>query len=176
MLFGGNPSWERQPRTVSGRGYNSLCVNRIAQPYAPSFPGEPGLLFLAPNVIRLEDKCETFPMFLQTSSTSATRRPDRKTLFRYLGTYTKVPITRTTLELDEWLSLPMGCRTAWLQRLLTSTDSDIRAIHARVSIRNKRRHGPPPSLDETEEWLKNNPGRRQGIKIVPLRAAFESET
>ncbi|KAI0299832.1 hypothetical protein BC826DRAFT_714931 [Russula brevipes] len=113
-------------------------------------------------------------MFLQTSSTSATRRPDATTFLQYLGTYTKVPITRTTLELDEWLSLPMGCRTAWLQRILTSTDSEIRAIHARVSIRNKRRHGPPPSLDETEEWLKNNPGRRQGIKIVPLRAAFES--
>ena len=100
-LFGGNPDNER-PRS---RERNIVCLNPVAQPYGPTSPGQSGLLLLPPATVRSEDMYTSFHVFVNTlPPMTRVSLGDRR--YRYLGTYTKVPIIRTTLEVDEWLSLP----------------------------------------------------------------------
>ena len=102
-LFGGYPGQER-PRPVKG---NILCLDMKKQPYAPTSPGKAGLVFLMPDTVVLEDNCEAFHIFMSMSeSESTTQTGSFEAHFRYFGTYTKVPITRTILGGDEWCSLP----------------------------------------------------------------------
>ena len=99
-LFGGSPEHERP----ASRERNIVCINPVAHPYGPSSPGKSGLLFLAPGIVRLEDNYTSFHVFINMSP-PMTRARDRR--YRYLGAYTKVPTIRTTVEVDEWLSLPI---------------------------------------------------------------------
>ena len=98
-LLGGSPEHER-PRS---RERNVICLNLVAQPYGPSSPGQSGLLLLPPATVRSEDMYASFHVFVNTSP-PMTRARDRT--YRYLGTYAKVPTIRTTVEVEEWLSLP----------------------------------------------------------------------
>ncbi|KAI0253226.1 hypothetical protein BJV78DRAFT_1195128 [Lactifluus subvellereus] len=182
--FGGNPVHER-PNLPDG---NIVLVNPQVQIYAPDSLGKPGLLFLTSNTIPIEFTRETFHIFLTVSGPiSMVNR------HRYLGTYTRVPILRTTLGVDEWSALPPSvsnldfCVHRWgtlsclmpckyrhrlASRIHCLYSPDGRVLHARVSLR--RRHGREPSLDEIEEWLKVNTERRQGISQAAVTAAFNS--
>jgi hypothetical protein len=184
-LFGGTSRNER-PQSREG---NILCINREAQPYAPLSPGKSGLVFRYPGVVLLEDICETFHLFFNKRSTEQ---------IRYLGTYTKVPIVHATVEKEEWLSLPGGvsgvffqhfsrlhpacqavsdsslqCRKAWTRRVHSSTKTDVREAHARISLRKQSQDGPPPSTDDIREWPKQTP-KREGIRQVDVTSALSS--
>jgi hypothetical protein len=100
-LFGGNPHAERPP---SRGARNILCFNLLTQPYGPRSPGEPGLMFISPGVVHHEDNYPSFHVFINVSPLNA---PQGKRGYRYLGAYRKVPMTRTTLEAEDWLSLPI---------------------------------------------------------------------
>jgi len=108
VLFGGYPEHER-PRS---REQNIVCLNPVAQPYGPNSPGESGLMFLPPATVRFEDNYTSFHVFANMSP-PRTQAPTRDRTYRYLGTYTKVPTIRTTVEVDEWLGLP-----TWVSRSL----------------------------------------------------------
>ena len=95
--FGGHPLHER-PNTIDG---NIICIHQQTQIYAPDSLGKSGMLFLTSNTIPLEFTRETFHIFLTVPDPMS-----RIYCHRYLGTYTRVPILRTTLEADEWLALP----------------------------------------------------------------------
>ncbi len=97
-LFGGDSYHERPMSTQK----NILCVNMGAQPFAPHSPGESGLVFVYSDVAVMEDTCETFHLFSNMNPKFSRSTPQ----IRYLGTYTKVPIIHTTVERQEWLSLP----------------------------------------------------------------------
>ena len=99
-LFGGNVEHERP----YSHERNIVCINPVAQPYAPRSPGESGLLFFAPGVVRFEDNYPSFHVFVNMSPPKTQARERR---YRYFGTYAKVPIIRTTVEVDEWLGLPI---------------------------------------------------------------------
>ena len=64
QLFGGTPRNER-PRS---REYNIICATQAPQPYAPRAPGEPGVLFIFPSIVRLENNYMSFHLFIKTSS------------------------------------------------------------------------------------------------------------
>jgi hypothetical protein len=100
QLFGGTPRNER-PRS---REYNIICVSQVPQPYAPRAPGEPGVLFTFPSIVRLEDDYMSFHLFIDMSPPKTSPGERR---YRYLGMYTKVPTTNPTVEVDEWLALPI---------------------------------------------------------------------
>jgi len=87
---------------------------------------------------------------------SLAHRADGEKYFRYFGTYTKVPTNRTTLGVDEWGSLSVNCRDTWSERIAASKVHEARAILARSCLRHERPNGPPPSLDEVDQWLENN--------------------
>jgi hypothetical protein len=99
-LFGGSPEHERP----NSHDRNIVCINPVAHPYAPRSPGESGLLFFPPGVVRFEDNYPSFHVFVNMSPPKTWARERR---YRYFGTYTKVPTIRTTVEVDEWLSLPI---------------------------------------------------------------------
>jgi len=166
-LFGGFHRHER-PRSVTK---NNLCLNRNAQPYAPISPGKAGLLFVMPNTIVLEDNCESFHIFMSMSE--STPRTGKE-CFRYFGTYIKVPITRTTLGVDEWCSLSFKCRNIWSRHIISSGSREKGAVLARVSIRQERPNGPPPSLDDINQWLEANSRKCRKIPNPVVRAALDS--
>ena len=99
-LFGGD-SYHERPRSREG---NILCINRVAQPYAPHSPGQSGLVFVrhGPGVRLLEDTCENFHLFLNMDPKLS--RSEKQ--IRYIGTYTKVTIVHEAVEPKEWRSLP----------------------------------------------------------------------
>jgi hypothetical protein len=108
-LFKCSPFLER-PSSKSG---SIICINPQLHPYGPSSPGEPGLLFLAADTIPLVPARGTFLLFLRASGPGEARS---SRLYRYLGTYARVPVVRTTLGADEWQTLPSS-----VSGLLTST-------------------------------------------------------
>ena len=99
-LFGGHPMHERP----NARARNILCVDPVAQPYAPSSPGEPGVFFFVPGTPLFRFDYRSFSVFVNMLP-PGTPFADRK--YRYLGEYSHVPITRTTVEVEDWLSLPV---------------------------------------------------------------------
>ena len=99
QLFGGTPRNER-PRT---REHSIICINQVSQPYAPRAPGEPGVLFFFPSIVRLEDDYMSFQLFIDMSPPKAS---SEKRCYRYLGKYSKVPTTDPTVNVDEWSTLP----------------------------------------------------------------------
>jgi len=113
-LFGGHPQHER-PRS---RVRNILCIDRVVHPYAPSSPGESGVIFFAPGTVLFEDNYPYFHIFLNISpqTTHVTERS-----FYYLGAYCKVPSTSKTVEVEEWLSLPIRVSTTSLPLSLAHT-------------------------------------------------------
>ncbi|KAH9953372.1 hypothetical protein BC827DRAFT_1159281 [Russula dissimulans] len=175
-LFGGRPIHERPLARSKKEGKKEiLCLNRKAQPYAPTSPGEAGLLLVIPNTFLLEDDFGAFHVFMNMS---LAHTADGEKYFRYFGTYTKVPTTRTTLGVDEWRSLSIQCRDTWSERIAASKVHEARAILARASLRHERPNGPPPSLDEVDEWLENNLNPRKGDSekspSCKIRAALDS--
>jgi hypothetical protein len=99
-LFGGILFHERPISRVR----NILCVDPVVQPYAPSSPGEPGVLFIAPGTPLHEDKHPSFHLFINISPRE-THRVERQ--YRYAGDYIKVPVACSTVEVEDWLSLPI---------------------------------------------------------------------
>ena len=116
-LFGGWPMHER-PRSHER---NILCIDRVVQPYAPSSPGESGVIFFAPGTDLFEDNYPSFHIFLNISpqTTNWTKRS-----FYYLGAYCKVPCTSQTVEVEEWLSLPIRVSTTPLPLSLARTERE----------------------------------------------------
>jgi hypothetical protein len=107
QLFGGTPRNERP----WSREYNIICATQAPQPYAPRAPGEPGVLFIFPSIVRSEDDYMSFHLFIETSS------EERR--YRYLGNYTKVPPkvpTDTRVKVGEWLTLPTEVSAVSLSR------------------------------------------------------------
>jgi hypothetical protein len=105
-VFGGCPYHDR-PRPSSGI-QNMLCINHITHPYGPISPGQPGLLFVSPGTAQYEDDYPSFRLFVRTTPPVT---PYRDRRYRYLGDYVKVPMIRTQVEVDEWLSLPIAVST-----------------------------------------------------------------
>ena len=155
-LFGGNTVHERP----ASRKRDILCVDKVAQPYAPHSAGESGLVLIYSDTVLLEDTCENFHLFLSVKSRQA----------RYLGTYTKVPIVHTKVEKEEWRSLPrmvsriyqhflpstlllcligsLQCRNKWLSRICTSRKPDVRDALARsLHKQSQAASGALPSTD-----------------------------
>jgi hypothetical protein len=99
-LFGGAPRHER-PRS---RVQNILCLDPVVQAYAPSSPGEPGVLFIAPRTILSEDEHPSFRVFTNVSPPHTSYMKRR---YQYCGDYVKVPIASTTVEVEDWLNLPI---------------------------------------------------------------------
>jgi hypothetical protein len=99
QIFGGSPYCER-PRFTNR---STICINPYLQIYGPSSPGEPGLLFLAspPDAAQ-----EPFLVFLQMGTRSRTSPSTQ--LYRYLGTYIRVPVARMTIKAEEWRALPQS--------------------------------------------------------------------
>jgi hypothetical protein len=60
-----------------------------------------------------------------------------------------------------------------MRRIHSSTRTDVREAHARISLRKQSQGGPPPSTNDIHEWLKQNP-KREGIKQADVTAAFDS--
>jgi hypothetical protein len=88
----------RRERTRSG----AVIINSRLQLYGPSSLGQPGLLFLTSNPIPPEAVVqEPFLAFVQVLRPISLIK-----IYRYLGTYIRVPILRTTLGVDEWHALP----------------------------------------------------------------------
>jgi len=170
-LFGGD-SYHERPQS---RDLGILCLNRKSQPYAPRSPGDSGLVFIFPDAVLLEDTCENFPLFLNMDPNLSRTKKNTK-LIRYLGTYTKVPIVHAKVEQEEWKSLPVDCRNTLLSRIHSSTRTDMRELHARISLHKQSQGGagPPPSTDAIRKWLEQNPKKRQGIGKRDIRDAFRS--
>ncbi len=61
-------------------------------------------MFISPGVVHHEDNYPSFHVFINVSPLNA---PQGERDYQYLGAYSKVPMTRTTLEADDWLSLPI---------------------------------------------------------------------
>jgi hypothetical protein len=99
-LFGGFPLHERPLSRVR----NIICVDPVIQPYAPSSPGEPGVLFIAPGTPLCEDEHPSFHLFINISPRQ-THRVQRQ--YRYAGDYIKVPVACSTVEVEDWLNLPI---------------------------------------------------------------------
>jgi hypothetical protein len=112
-LFGGD-SYHERPQS---KQWDILNVNKDAQPYAPHRPGESGLVFTYPGAAPLEDTCGTFLLFFNMNP-KLSRRGERN--IQYLGTYTKVRIVNTTVELNEWRYLP-DMVSGVFQHILPST-------------------------------------------------------
>jgi hypothetical protein len=191
-IFGGRPAHERRQL----KGASIICINPRLQNFGPSSPGKPGLLFLVTNPIPPEAEAqEPSLVFLQVPRPTAVNRR-----YRYLGTYIRVPVSRTTIGADEWLALPNAvssplflfcafiagasgchflmplpkkkCRTLLSGRMYTLLSPDVRALHARLTLR--RRLEREPSSDEVETWLTENTGRPKGIKQTTIAAAYST--
>jgi len=146
-----------------------LCLDNIAQPFAPMRIGEPGVILFAPGTVLLEDTREMFHVLVNSSVRG------KKTKLRYCGTYTRVraPYMDSEVEIDEWHALSDQCRLKLLKQLLRTTVSN---IHARCSLRMRKRlaSGPDPSPAEIREWTRKY---RQGYeKVEPkaFRNSFDS--
>jgi hypothetical protein len=100
QIFGGSPACER-PRFTNR---STICITPSLQLYAPSLPGEPGLLFLASNPSPPDATQEPSLVFIKVGTRS--RSPTSTQLYRYLGTYIRVPVARTTIKAEEWRALP----------------------------------------------------------------------
>lgn len=98
-LFGGSPRKERP----QSREFDIICVNQVLQPYAPHTPGEPGVVFIFPSIVRADDDYIFFHLFANISAPKTSFEERR---YRYLGLYTKVPTTDPTVNVDEWSTLP----------------------------------------------------------------------
>jgi hypothetical protein len=99
-LFGGHPMHERP----NSRARNILCINPVAQPYAPSSPGEAGVFFFVPGASLFKFDYQSFSVFVNMVP-PGTPCAERK--YRYLGEYSYVPVTRTTVEVEDWFGLPI---------------------------------------------------------------------
>jgi hypothetical protein len=62
------------------------------------------VLFVVPGSPLFEDDHHVFHVFANTSPRDT---PLKGQQYLYLGDYNKVPITNTTVELEEWLNLPI---------------------------------------------------------------------
>jgi hypothetical protein len=100
-VFGGAPYCER-PSTRKVPGYERcfICTVNVAQPFAPTRVGEPGVILLRPDAVLLEDTKDTFHVLVDPSA-------GKRTELQYCGIYTKVR-TRYIMEVqpDEWHALP----------------------------------------------------------------------
>jgi len=108
-LFGGHPMHERP----NSRARNILCIDPVAQPYAPSSPGEPGVFFFVPGTPLFKYDYQSFSVFINVLP-PGTPFAERK--YRYLGEYSYVPITRTTVEVEDWFSLPIRVSASLSQK------------------------------------------------------------
>jgi hypothetical protein len=106
QIFGHSPFLERPSRST-------MSINPHLQFYGPISLGQPGLLFLASNpILPVAVAQEPFFAFVQVSRPISLIK-----VYRYLGTYIRVPILRTTLGVDEWRSVPSLVSSLWFLRL-----------------------------------------------------------
>ena len=101
QMFGARPSRERPLFTDR----STICINPYLQLYGPSSLGEPGLLFLASNPSPPDAPQEPSLLFIKVGPRARSRSSSTQ-LYRYLGTYIRVPVARTTIKGEEWLALP----------------------------------------------------------------------
>ncbi|KAI0275194.1 hypothetical protein BC834DRAFT_36636 [Gloeopeniophorella convolvens] len=137
-VFGGRKGVER-PRCDKVKGYEHvLCLNRVKQPYLPTTPGEPGLLL--------------------SSAPS----------FKYLGIYTRIPLPRTQLTVEEWRTLSADCRYIWSKIICGTARGDIRRVRVRIKLRKKL--GREPSSGEVDSLLRND--GEANLQYADVTAAF----
>ena len=131
----------------------------------------------------------SFHLFIDMSPPKALSKGRR---YQYLGNYTKVPTIDPTVEVDEWLTLPIKVsavslsqqvffiasllrllqfRSAWSLRVF---GSEVRTVHVRISICNAHPQGHPPSPDEIDAWVKTNSGSHKRISMAMINNAFNS--
>ncbi|KAI0297561.1 hypothetical protein B0F90DRAFT_1738100 [Multifurca ochricompacta] len=164
-VFGGTLMAERPCcRRVEGYG-NFLCTNNMAQPFAPRFPGEPGVILYFQDADTVETTNEMFHLLVSPSAARADC-----SLLRYSGIYTRVPLRHTALGADEWLSLSSACRNKWILRLQDGAAPHLRAIHARASLRNTLGHDPSPA--DVRRWMRKYKEVKTGRWL--LNTAFKS--
>jgi hypothetical protein len=59
-------------------------------------------------------------------------------------------------------------------RVFGSIVPDVRTVRARISIRDSRPHGHPPSPDEINAWLTTDSGSHKRISKAMINNAFNS--
>jgi hypothetical protein len=67
------------------------------------------MMFISPGWVRHEDNYPSFHVFINVSPLNT---PMQERSYQYLGAYSKVPMTRTTLEADDWRGLPIRVITS----------------------------------------------------------------
>jgi hypothetical protein len=97
-LFGGRArgEWQTCDRFPNYRYF--LCATKLAQPYAPTFPGQPGLVLRIPTLVFTHSDGYRGTVRVISSAVDGTR-----TQLKYLGEYTKRPLPNLHIK---WSDLP----------------------------------------------------------------------
>jgi len=133
--FGGH--WRSEwPNCNIVPGYQKfLCVDITSQPFMPTAPGKPGFVLCLPTMdLTPQDDGDTFHVF-----------SSRDTLLYYQGVYTR---PRLRVEFDDWNDLSGPCKRIWLTRITGNHCSNsvaLRALRARIILRNKHKREPHPT-------------------------------
>ncbi|KAH9980783.1 hypothetical protein BJV74DRAFT_84163 [Russula compacta] len=115
-----------------------LCADSsTSQPYVPIDIGKPGLVLRPPAAP--QSKRRTFHVF-------SCSLHDK--LLYYRGEYTTVPLPDVQLT---WFDIPGTCREAWTKRIAQTVTPAMRAIRARIKLRDELER--EPSTTEIEEYL-----------------------
>ncbi|KAI0297567.1 hypothetical protein B0F90DRAFT_1738127 [Multifurca ochricompacta] len=138
--------------------------NASAQPYGPTSPGQPGLLLIAPATIDAPrgDQDSSLHLFMsQRTGRESTAR------LHYRGEYTR---TRLPELQPIWHDLPLRCRQTWVRRFTVSWDPAIRALRARIRLRNELER--EPSVGEIQAYVE---GTNEGydVSYKDISAAFQ---
>jgi hypothetical protein len=100
-IFGGQVYAER-PTGRKVPGYQTLCLSRCTQPFAPTRIGEPGVIISPPDTALSGD---VFHIFVDPST------GEKKVELQYCGLYTKAH-EPMGVQLDEWHRLPEKVSTS----------------------------------------------------------------
>ncbi|KAI9444564.1 hypothetical protein H4582DRAFT_1909780 [Lactarius indigo] len=176
-VFGGwayseRPMGRRLPEYDKG---NFLCAGNVAQPFAPKYIGEPGIILFSPGKVLLEDTRDRFHVLVYSSV------GDTGAELQYCGIYTKIDewyalttrVSKTSTSFSRHLSHSnvSQCRHKLLNQLQRSK---VGVVHARCTLRKRLGSDPPPA--EIQEWIQKH---RQGSEVMEhnaLQDAFDSGT
>ncbi|KAH9960335.1 hypothetical protein BGW80DRAFT_933341 [Lactifluus volemus] len=157
-LFGGRARTEWMDCGKIPEYNNFFCATMRAQPFAPTFRGQPGLLLCLPTTLSTPPGNNSSTISMLSCSLGGG-------YLKYLGEYARRPLPEVHVK---WNDLSPTCRRAWAHRLSTSSVLAVRALRTRVKLRNERNR--EPSAAEVEQHLLG--GRRVEILQRDITAAF----
>ena len=100
-LFGGCARAEWQDCHKIPNYRNFFCATKLAQPFAPTSPGQPGLVPRVPSIV-------STPPYDGSGTLRVISCALRGTRLRYLGEYTRRPLPNVCIQ---WNDLPADVRT-----------------------------------------------------------------